>query len=227
MTTRLSSSRFGLQVTAVPNIYTIYPQHFSIPESSETLRGSPTKIFATVRQKIFDSKSWYSRTPRLIHKLFRYRKFSETQHRRIPLRNFSALWDKKVLTENRDTPHPLLSINFLDTRTFVKQKGPLMKFFGPVRQKIFGKIMMPPSHSYAWKFSIQEFFLKHRRGLLRKFSVLWDKNFRHKIVISPSDAKNFFDNRNFPTHWIVPHQYFSVPWDKSFERKVVIPPLFH
>ena len=35
----------------------IYPSHFSIPEISETLRGSPTKIIGTVRQKIFDGKS--------------------------------------------------------------------------------------------------------------------------------------------------------------------------
>ena len=32
----------------------------------------------------------------LIHILFGYRKFFETQHRRVPLRNFSALWDKKI-----------------------------------------------------------------------------------------------------------------------------------
>ena len=54
-----------------------------------------------MRQKFFDGKSWYS--PFFIHKLFRYRKFSETQHRRVPLRIFSALWDKNFSTENRDT----------------------------------------------------------------------------------------------------------------------------
>ena len=30
---------------------------FTIPEISETLRGSPTNFFGTVRQKIFDGKS--------------------------------------------------------------------------------------------------------------------------------------------------------------------------
>ena len=34
-------------------------QTFSVPEISETLKGSPTKFFGTVRQKIFDGKSWY------------------------------------------------------------------------------------------------------------------------------------------------------------------------
>ena len=55
-----------------------------------------------MRQKIFDGKSWYSPPPSLIHKHFLYRKFSETQHRRVPLRSFSVLWDKKFSMENRD-----------------------------------------------------------------------------------------------------------------------------
>ena len=78
-------------------------QIFSGPEVSETLKDSPTKFFGTVRQKNFDRKSWKSPPP-LIHKLFRYRKISETQHRRVHLPNLSALWDKKLSTEKRDTP---------------------------------------------------------------------------------------------------------------------------
>ena len=41
---------------SVPNIFSIYSQHFLIPEISEILRGSPTKIFGTVIQKIFEGK---------------------------------------------------------------------------------------------------------------------------------------------------------------------------
>ena len=48
---------------SLPKVFTIYPLHFSIPEISETLRGSPTKFFGTVRPKIFDRKSWYSSPP--------------------------------------------------------------------------------------------------------------------------------------------------------------------
>ena len=43
-TTRFSSSRFGVRVTALPKIFTIYPQHFSIPETSGTLRCSYEKL---------------------------------------------------------------------------------------------------------------------------------------------------------------------------------------
>ena len=39
---------------------------FSIPEITETLKGSPTKFFGTVRQKIFILKLRYSLAP-LIH----------------------------------------------------------------------------------------------------------------------------------------------------------------
>ena len=54
-----SSSRFGVRVSVVPNIFTIYPQHFLKPEISETLLGSLTKLFGTVKQTIFDGNLWY------------------------------------------------------------------------------------------------------------------------------------------------------------------------
>ena len=54
---KFSSSRFGVRVTVVQNILSIYLQHFSIPEISETVKGSPRIFFGTVRQKIFDGKS--------------------------------------------------------------------------------------------------------------------------------------------------------------------------
>ena len=56
-TPKFSSSRFGVRVTALPKIFEIYPLHFSIAEISETIRGSATKIFDTVRQKNFDRES--------------------------------------------------------------------------------------------------------------------------------------------------------------------------
>ena len=67
--------------------------NFSIPENIDTLRGSPTKLFATVRQTFFDGKSWYFHL-QLFHILVRYQEYFETQHKRVPLRNVSVLWDK-------------------------------------------------------------------------------------------------------------------------------------
>ena len=43
--------------TSTENLDTPLIQTFSVPEISETLKGSPTKFFGTVRQKIFDGKS--------------------------------------------------------------------------------------------------------------------------------------------------------------------------
>ena len=114
--------------------FTIYPQYFSIPKISDTLKGCPTIFFGTVRQEIFDGKSWHPPPPPshpnffdtrkwwktkgfpygvvrhceaknfrlkswyfplpLIHILFRYQKFSGTQHRRVPIRNVSVLSHK-------------------------------------------------------------------------------------------------------------------------------------
>ena len=99
--------RYSETKTSTENRDTPLPliQTFSIPEIIATVKDSPTEIFGTVRQEFFDGKSWYSPPPPLIHKLFRYRKFSETQHRRVHLPNFSALWDKKISTENWKSWH--------------------------------------------------------------------------------------------------------------------------
>ena len=58
-TTAFSSSRFGVRVSVVPNVFTIYPRLFSIPEISELLKGSFRKFFGTVRPKTFDGKTLY------------------------------------------------------------------------------------------------------------------------------------------------------------------------
>ena len=42
------------------------------------------------------------------------------KHRRVPLRNFSVLWDNKFSIENRDIS--LLGIKFFDTRIFLKHR---------------------------------------------------------------------------------------------------------
>ena len=143
----------------LPPFPPLIPNIFRYQRFSETQKGSLTKFFGTLRQEIFDGKSWYSpllsinffatgiflthstegftrkfsalwykkfstenldTPPPLIHKLFRYREFSETQQRRVQLWIFSALWDKKISTVNLDTPPPLLSINFFATGNFLK-----------------------------------------------------------------------------------------------------------
>ena len=74
-------------------------QTFSVPEVSETLNGSPTKFFGTVRQKIFDGKSWYPLPPLWCIKFFATRNF--LIHRSVLQQNFLVLWDKKFGTKGR------------------------------------------------------------------------------------------------------------------------------
>ena len=98
-------------------------KRFRYQKFSETQTG-PRRNFSALRQKKFNKKSWHNS---LKHKIFRYPKLAT--HWRVPLRNFSALWDKKLLTKNRDTPPPLLYINFFDTRNFVKQRRVHLRSF--------------------------------------------------------------------------------------------------
>ena len=157
---------------------TVSSRKFSIPCFDNTLMGSPTKPFASVRQQIFYRKSLYFL---LRHKFFRYPKLSETQnfsstnwfgtvrqnsltenrdtralsyrqtffdtriffkHRRGPLPNFYALWDKNFWQKNVIIPPPLprSSINFFKFQYFCgTQKGSHTKFFGTLRQQFFYK----------------------------------------------------------------------------------------
>ena len=72
--------------TLVENQYksdkTLFSINFLIPEISDTLKCSPTKNFGTVRQKI--STENLDTPPFLIHELFRYRKFCETETEGFP-----------------------------------------------------------------------------------------------------------------------------------------------
>ena len=77
---------------------------FSIPQIFWNFEAMPAKFFGTVRPKIFDWKSWYSLLPPppLIHNFFSIPDFSDTQIRKVPLRNFSALRQKKIDTKSWD-----------------------------------------------------------------------------------------------------------------------------
>ena len=139
-TTAFSSNRFGVRVSFVPNIFTIYPEHFLMPEISETLlKGSFMKFFGTVRQKIFDGKSWY---PPLIQ-TFSIPEIIATV-KDSPLRKFSALWEKIFDRKSWNSPPPpLLSIKFIATGNFLKHstEGFTYQFFRhcetiKIRQKI-------------------------------------------------------------------------------------------
>ena len=202
-TTAFSGSRFGVRISVMPNIFYNLSSTFLIPEISETLKGSFTKFFSTVRQKNFDGKLWYLLlcikffdTPiclkhwRDVHEIFRHR---ETQKFRL----------KIVIC-------PLLSINFFSIpEIFWKtERFPYKAFrFGPVRQKISTKPWCP--FSYTWKFSIKEFFWHTKVFSNEIFRYSETRTFRRKIVIPP------------PPLWSIkffPHQKFSETQNGSFTK---------
>ena len=136
-----------------------HPWTFSKSEISETLRGSFMKIFGLVRQEVFERKSWYS-LPLLIHNFFAYRNFFETQHRRVPLWNSSALSDKIFLTENRDTRPPVIHNSFDNRKLSETQHRRVpLRNSSALWDKNFlienrDTPSLPPSH--PWIFSIPE-----------------------------------------------------------------------
>ena len=164
--------------------------------------------------------------PLLIYKLFGYRKFSETQHRRVPLRNFSALWDKKFSTENLDTTPPPLIQTFSVPEINATVKDFPTEISGTVRQKIFdGKSWYSPPLSINF-FATGNFWSTAEKGSPAKFfGTVRQKIFVGKSWHSlPPDSKiNLFATGNFLKHSTEGFLYemFRYCKTKNFRRKIV------
>ena len=99
-----------------------YAKKSSIPEIFWNTEGFFYEMFRFCEAKNVDKKSWY---PLLMHKVFRYQIFSETQ-RSSPTKFFGTV-RRKTLTKNRDIP--FLCIKCFDTTIFLKhRKVPPRKF---------------------------------------------------------------------------------------------------
>ena len=101
------------------------------------------KYFGTVRQKLFDGKSWYPPPPSypLIHKFFSLPEiFWNTEW--FPGEVFSVLWEKNFSTKPWSFPPPLLE-NFRYQNSFETQKCST-NFIGTVRQKFFNGVQWYP-----------------------------------------------------------------------------------
>ena len=164
-----------------------------------------------MRQKIFDENLDTPPSP-LTHKLFRYRKFSETHRRMFQLRNFSAMWDKKFSTENLDTPpSPLLSINFTFSLPEIfwntPPKGSPTKIFRHCETKNFRrKILILPPPLLSINFFATGNFLKHTAECFNYeiFRQCETKNFRRKILILPPPP-------SYPYTFSLPEIFWNTP----------------
>ena len=160
-------------------------------------------------------------------KLFETENFLKNS--RIPLRKFSALWHIKISTENRDMP-PLIHKFFSIPENFRKTEGFLYKSFrfGPVKQKVPTKPWCPPP-SYAWKFSIKEFFWNTRVFSNEIFRYSETKTSTENCDTPPPLMQTFSIPEIFATVKDSPTKFFGTVRQKKFRRKVLIlpPPLIH
>ena len=107
-------------------------------------KGSPTKVFGTVRKSIFDKI--------VIHHLMQFLYSRKFLKKRVLLGVLPVLWDKKASRESRDIS--LLAIKISDKRKFWKMKGSPTKLFGTVRKLFFRQNCDTPSYAI---FLIQKF----------------------------------------------------------------------
>ena len=112
-----------------------------------------------------------------MHENLHYQKHSK--YRKVPLRFFSALWDKNFSTKKRGNPR--LNHTFFHTRTILKHKAHPYENFWYSETKVRQKCDAPLSN--AWKFSSSGFF-RNRRVPLRSFLALWDKKFSRKNAVN-------------------------------------------
>ena len=193
-------------------------QNFWYPMFSETLDGSPQCFWRCETKKLSTQNSE-------IPFLFLCIKFFDTwnilKHWRAPREIFCYCETKNVRRKSViPLPHLLSIIFFSYQKISETQKGSVTKFFGPVRQKIFDKNMMPPS--YASEFLMSEFFETQKGSLTNSFGTVKQRKTTENSDI-PLCIK-LFDTRNFLKHWRDPLRSFSVLWDKKIFDKAMMPP---
>ena len=119
-------------------------------------------------------------TPFLILIVFRFQK--DFEHRKVPLRKVSVLWDQKSRRRFVMCTHFLFLNIFWHKKISETQKGSSTKCFGTVSQKNWRGLWCPPPLFTSTFFKIKN-FLKRRRVALRNVSLLGNKHFRSTVVI--------------------------------------------
>ena len=146
------------------------------------------------------------------------------QHQSVSARNFSALWNKKISTDNSEVP--LLSINFFDTGFFPKHRRVHLRIFSVLWDKILEKKSWQTPSSLIKKSCATRNFLKHRSVSARTFSALWNKKISTDNSELPLLSVNFYDTRFFLKHRRFALRKIWVLWDTDFDKKSWYTPLF-
>ena len=162
------------------------------------------KYFGTVRQKIFDGKTWY---PLLCIKFFYTPNFlkhwrdAQEIFRHCETKNFR----RKILKLPPPPSPPLIHKHFFATGHFLFSETQIILyeiFRNCETKKFWQKIVIPPPPpllSIKW-FSLPEIFWNTDWFPGEVFSVLWDKkNFDKTVKLPPSLLENFRYQNSFET----------------------------
>ena len=191
-----------------------------LPEINETLKGSFTKFFGTVRQKIFEGKLWY---PLLSIK------FSDTpiflKHWRDAHKIFWHCETKNFRRKN--VRPPFSSIEIFETRNFLKNSRIPLRFFRYCETWNFQlKIVICPLLSKKF-FRYQKFSGRQKGSFTKIFvSVLWDKKNWQNRDAPPSYASKISRKEFFWKTEVFCNGIFWYSQTKTFRRKMVIPPSY-
>ena len=175
-----------------------------------------TKGFLDEFFRYCETKIWQKNCDK---SLFSHQKICETRnfvkHRSVSTRNFSALWNRKVSTDNSEVP--LLSLRFFDTRFFLKHRTVALRIFSVMWDTDFDQKLW-----YTPLFLIQNYFRypkfsETQKGSPTNFLGFVRQKFWQKIVIQNPLllSKIFFDTRSVLNHRRVPPRNFWTLWDKK------------
>ena len=163
-----------------------YAWKFSIKSFSETPQCSPMKHFGTVRQKLFDGKTWY---PLLWIRCFDTPNF--LKHWREAHEIFQHC--ETQIFRRRNVIPPIMHKIFRYPKSSETFKGCPRNFSALWDPKFSTENVIPPFSST--KLFETRNFLKSSNIPLRNFSALWD-------------MKNLTENRDLPP---LIHKFFSIP----------------
>ena len=187
----------------------------------------PCNVFWHCETKKFDKKSWLNP---LKHKIFRYPK--SVKHRRVPLRNFSVLWDRTISAENRairPLSHPYcysVPETFWNTEGFLDTlEGSSTNFLGTETKCFRQKFLIPPVlliHKILHYRKLSE--TRHRTVPLQSFfgTARQKKSTKNRDIILLSIK--FFDTWNQCHPRGLPYEFFRHCETKTFWQETLIHP---
>ena len=192
-----------------------------IPETSEThTEGFPYEIFRHRETDIFWRKIVIlpPPLPPLIHKFFRYQKFSETK-KGSPTKYFRYCETTIFFIENCD--FPLLGIKFFDIRNFLRHRRFPRRNFSNCETKYFRRKIVI---LLCIRFFDTPIFWNFEAMSANFFGSVRPSLFDGKTWY-PLLCIKFFDTPSFLEHWRDAHEIFWHCETKNFRLKIVILPL--